>query len=102
MSASVEKLGAPNGADLIAAERLRQIEVEGYGTDDDASQQSGQLARAAAVYALPDRLRYGLSWPWPPQFFKPTPGDRVRELVKAGALMAAEIDRLLAAPKEDS
>jgi len=26
--------------------------------------------------------------------WKPTPDDRVRELVKAGALIAAEIDRL--------
>jgi hypothetical protein len=33
-------------------------------------------------------------WPWTQRTFKPTPHDRIRELVKAGALIAAEIDRL--------
>ena len=33
-------------------------------------------------------------WPWRPSWWKPTPDDRVRELVKTGALIAAEIDRL--------
>lgn len=37
-------------------------------------------------------------WPWEPGWWKPGKGnsyaDRVRELVKAGALIAAEIDRL--------
>jgi len=34
-------------------------------------------------------------WPWEKSWWKPTPNDRVKELVKAGALIAAEIDRLL-------
>lgn len=33
-------------------------------------------------------------WPFSPQWYKPTPENRVRELAKAGALIAAEIDRL--------
>jgi len=33
-------------------------------------------------------------WPWHPLQWKPTPKDRVRELVKAGALIVAEIERL--------
>lgn len=36
-------------------------------------------------------------WPWDlKRHWKPTPGDPVRQLVKAGALIAAEIDRRLA------
>jgi hypothetical protein len=31
-------------------------------------------------------------WPWDESWWKP--GDRIRELAKAGALIAAEIDRL--------
>lgn len=34
------------------------------------------------------------AWPWEARFWKPCPDDRARELVKAGALIAAEIDRL--------
>ena len=34
------------------------------------------------------------TWPWDESWFKPTPDDRIRELVKAGALILAEIDRL--------
>ena len=39
--------------------------------------------------------RVGLmdGWPWSPEGWKPSP-DPVRNLVKAGALIAAEIDRL--------
>jgi hypothetical protein len=33
--------------------------------------------------------------------WKPSPDDRFRELVKAGALIAAEIDRLLRAKSTD-
>ena len=33
-------------------------------------------------------------WPWTDDTWKPTPDDRIRELAKAGALIAAEIDRL--------
>ena len=89
---------ATDGVDLIAAERLRQIEGEGYDPEHDAEHPE-EMARAAACYAMPvgDRpFEYGvpLLWPWTPDYWKPTPDDRVRELVKAGALIAAEIDRL--------
>lgn len=94
------------GVELIAAERQRQIEVEGWTPDHDDEHDDGQIAKAAAVYALPDEVRSTIvdgpfrltaflwprSWHW--GWFKPTPNDRVRELVKAGALCAAEIDRL--------
>ena len=38
-------------------------------------------------------------WPWDLEWFKPSPYDRIRELVKAGALIAAEIDRLQNIPE---
>ena len=86
------------GADLIAAERQRQIDVEKW---DDSRYTTPDLALAAAAYAMPaDRRRMvgevPAGWPWETRFWKPTPDDRVRELVKAGALIAAEIDRVRA------
>lgn len=88
---------------MIAAERQRQIEEEGWAPEHDAAHVDDELALAAACYALPaySRHRYETEtephhWPWQASFWKPTPDDRVRELVKAGALIAAEIDRLKA------
>ena len=100
----------PNGAALIAAERRRQVEEEGYTARFDADNGDNALAYAAACYALTEHVRgfdsYGRSllealWPWSPYFWKPSPDDRVRELVKAGALIAAEIDRLQQAARKD-
>lgn len=96
---------------LIAAERQRQIEVEGWtASHDDTDHPNGELAQAAACYALPARSRImekstsflgdfeptckPTLWPWIAEWWKPTPEDRLRELVKAGALIVAEIERL--------
>lgn len=93
------------GMSLIAAERRRQVEVEGYGADHDRDEVSESLVRAAVCYATPAYRRVMLGrrapidWPWEADYWKPTPDDRVRELVKAGALIAAEIDRLGAASR---
>lgn len=96
--------GGEDGVSLIAAERRRQIDAEGWTPEHDDQHEDGEMARAAACYALPDeRRQYGLGgyfdpmpklWPWDRQWWKPRNSDRVRELVKAGALIAAEIDRL--------
>lgn len=77
------------GVLLIADERARQIRTEGWTAEHDDEHTHGELAQAAVAYA-------GASthWPWSPEAWKPT-GDRVRDLVKAGALIAAELDRLL-------
>lgn len=101
-----------NGIELIAAERKRQIEQEGWTAEHDDEHSRGEIAEAAACYAMPPEARLirvedetdvvtgentgvgMLLWPWGEGSFKPTPDDRVRELVKAGALIAAEIDRL--------
>lgn len=92
------------GAAMITAERRRQVEAEGWTPEHDAHHTSGELATAGACYALPQRERtsspglpYPRGWPWGVRAWKPEPGDRIRELAKAGALIAAEIDRLLAA-----
>jgi hypothetical protein len=89
------------GAALILRERLRQIESEGYTPQHDHAHRDGELAMAAICYAMPPdrRPRIGYvpgDWPWLAREWKPTPSNRVRELTKAGALIAAEIDRLLA------
>lgn len=97
------------GAEMIATERQRQIDVEGWTQQHDANHSGPWLAFAAITYATPEderdyatydtltgSFRLPHSWPWGPDSWKPTPDDRVRELVKAGALIAAEIDRLTA------
>jgi hypothetical protein len=106
------------GAELIAEERQRHITAEGWTPESDARYTNEQLARAAVCYAMPRLLREmevyetlhdGLAqgpvprlWPWQRHFWKPTHRDRMRELVKAGALIAAEIDRLHESAKRSS
>lgn len=92
------------GIELIAEERQRQIEVEGWTSEHDAEHRDGELAEAAAAYASAELYRRSTSegydkmphiWPFERKYWKPTPDDRIRELQKAGALIAAEIDRLI-------
>jgi hypothetical protein len=100
-----------DGVGLIAAERARQVTAEGWTPEHDDEHEEGELARAAVCYATPPGRREmtvmqfrGMraadspsipgGWPWDASWWKPTPDNRVRELVKAGALIAAEIDRL--------
>lgn len=95
------------GIQLIALERQRQVDDEGCTPECDALHGSGDLALAAIAYAhegvaaqgewvnhprVP-RGRAPQQWPWDSKFWKPS-DDPVRNLVKAGALIAAEIDRL--------
>ena len=87
------------GAERITAERRRQVEVEGWTPEHDATHAPDILTLAAVCYAMPERMRGRdilSAWPWAPAYWKPTPDDRVRELVKAGALIAAAIDLELA------
>jgi hypothetical protein len=93
------------GVELIADERKRQIEVEGWTAEHDSEHKDGQLANAAAYYAMTDETISFIDndwgndmhlhiWPFDLKWLKRNPNDRVQELVKAGALIAAEIDRL--------
>ena len=82
------------GLELISQERQRQVSVEGFTQEHDDKATDGQLALAARCYAAASCYSspMPLSWPWLPRWWKPE--DKIRNLVKAGALIAAEIDRL--------
>lgn len=92
------------GAELITEERARQISQEEWSDTHDDLLEWGDLADAAEAYIRElryRRLRDGepgnrnpsAPWPWDADAWKPTQ-DPIRQLVKAGALIAAEIDRL--------
>lgn len=93
------------GTLLIAEERDRQIDVEKFSFQHDRRLHSdGSLVRAAICYAtpekdreyatLPDGSKIPVYWPWETGAWNPSPDNRVRELTIAGALIAAELDRL--------
>jgi len=78
----------------VANERNRQIVEEEWGEDHDDFHSGGELAFAGAAYAVVDespKLAVQL-WPWAEEFWRPK--DRRRNMVRAAALLLAEIDRL--------
>ena len=75
----------------VLAERERQISQEGWTPEHDDGHRNGQMADAAACYASTKHIDH-LLWPWSREWLKPS--DRRRNLVKAGALILAEIERL--------
>lgn len=97
----------------IVAERERQVTGEGWSPEHDAGLPAGELATAAGCYlaravgeivglhARPehpvtarvdtDGDHIALRWPWDPEWWKPKSPDR--DLIRAGALIAAEADR---------
>lgn len=82
-----------NGTELIAAERRRQIDVEGWTAEHDRKHSVLQLCASAAAYVMaegPD-AQMPQGWPWGSQWWKPK--DRERNLVRAGALYLAAADR---------
>ncbi|HHX6425407.1 TPA: hypothetical protein ACVGIZ_001704 [Pseudomonas aeruginosa] len=85
----------------VQAERRRQITAEGWTPEHDDAHSHGQIARAAACYALAGSsapndgtaaLLVSLAWPWDEQWWKPSTARR--DMVKACALALAEIERL--------
>lgn len=88
------------GTDLIAEERQRQVDVEGWTAEHDDKHGVATLAAAGAAYALVPQFRRGGQhlagahpldlWPFGQDWWKPT--NTVRDLVRAGALIAAAID----------
>jgi hypothetical protein len=97
------------GIEIITQERERQVNEEGFDSNRDDQYTDGQLAEAAACYAACSNvyvkgMGYDLTvgrtyrWPWDVSWWKPgarpTVDERIKELAKAGALIAAEIDRL--------
>lgn len=88
-----------NICDEIEAERFRQVWAEGFLPTRDDKYTGGELAMAAAAYAMSYKATFdgrcpyrALLWPWNVSWWKPT--NRRRDLIKAGALIVAEIERL--------
>lgn len=86
------------GIQIIEEERVAHQTREGFDSARDDQYTKGELAEAASCYTQVE-TRYSsraAHWPisWNFSWWKPTPGNRVKELAKAGALIAAEIDRL--------
>lgn len=97
----------------VAAERKRQIEAEGWTPKHDDKHDGGELAAAGASYALnaADQLNpysqgeannvMPMCWPdWSIEWWKPK-GPR-RDLVRAAALIIAEIERIDRANAKES
>lgn len=100
----VSVLYLDNGMSSIAAERDRQVSAEGFTLEHDDQYEDGQLLNAAICYAQAaieaergQVLACPIRWPWNEIWWKTSP-DPVRNLEKAGALIAAEIDRLKRKP----
>ena len=77
----------------IEQERQRQIS-KGYDADHDDAHVCGEIAKAAACYAiagLGDQVKRKWLWPWEEAAFKDE--GRLKNLVKAAALLVAEIER---------
>lgn len=89
---------------LIAAERQRQIDAEGYTPEHDDKHIAGGLAMAAACYAAWDPAPdfcdveedyVEALWPFDGTIEDAVEGkDRLRQLAIAGALIVAEMERL--------
>lgn len=119
------------GIDRIAKERVRQQEKLGWTNAPDAEHDDGSLAMAAVCYAAQAAdervyvrreyaagLQFNDPWPWEEgsdaRFYgadgergnvlydPPDDAFRIRLLEKAGALIAAEIDRLLKANRKSA
>lgn len=90
----------------IGAERKDQMEYNGYDRRHDDEHIGGEIAHAASCYAFHasrplaiDEYRVGApppDWPWEPGAWNPK--NRRRDLIKAAALIVAEIERLDRAP----
>lgn len=98
--------GAPTppsiGVEMIGAERVRQITDETWTPEHDDEHVHGELSDAAICYAIAATGNVTRdvmdSWPWAGSWWKPSE-EPIRNLVKAGALIAAEIDRLVRATR---
>jgi hypothetical protein len=104
MGAKIVEPGEPMPAltaiDLAIAEVGRIRNVKGFSEEQDDSYVNGELADAAMCYF--DTLDDGVSeshWPWAPETFKPSEGDRKKELTKGIALALCELDRVIRAER---
>ncbi len=87
----------------VIAERVRQQHGEDWTPEHDDMHAGGELAHAAICYADPDPYRCPVPkgsteakhpprrWPWSRAWWKPK--NRRADLVRAAALLIAEIER---------
>lgn len=95
-------MNAKTGIERIAEERARQLNELGWNAAHDAQHADGELVQAASYYMLTSSKEIAAAiWPlgwheyWMNREGFPVPTDR--DLEKAGALIAAELDRRAAA-----
>ncbi|MDP3290640.1 MAG: hypothetical protein Q8M43_01260 [Sulfuricurvum sp.] len=105
----------PNFLELVAKERARQINDEGYTSINDDLYDDGSLANAAAAYAATIPVfRYRKHsqssneeyltclFPWNPNYLKKDKHPRKKQLIIAASLLMAEYDRLEREEKKDT
>ena len=100
----VEPCAQSQATDDVIAERERQIKEEGWTSEHDDEHDAGELCGAGAAYALytscalhPIGDAFGQDdippgWCWDYRWWKPTTPRR--NLVKAAALIIAEIEKI--------
>lgn len=76
----------------VKLERIRQINDENYSLENDKKYINNELPRAAATYCLKNLNNRVSFWPWNIITFKPT--NEKRDLIKASALIIAELQRI--------
>lgn len=92
------------GVELIEQERKEQVLKHGYTADEDDTRHNGALAMGGAAYALCAAHKRGMNiggadpagdlWLFPIKTFKPS-DDPLKTLAKAGAMIAAEMDKII-------
>jgi hypothetical protein len=97
------------GAGAISKERDRHTKIEGWTPSHDDQHTEQSMPIAAACYALngtpaqavivnddndPEKNELWDAWPWSPKWDKREKHSRLHQLEIAGALIAAEWDRL--------
>ncbi len=84
-----------NAVQSVIAERQRHQSAEGWTPEHDDQYSKSQLLWASSCYvlnAIHPFNRIPFDWPWTPEWWKPT--NPRRDLVKAGALILAELERI--------
>lgn len=82
------------GAELISIERAEQIEKHGWDVKNDANYSENELIKAALFAINPIQFEWPFYWQ---EKFRNKILDKttIERLTVAGALIAAEIDRIL-------
>lgn len=96
-SENVLSKGWTSAVQDVLAEHQRQFDEEGWTPAHDDKHKIGDLSAAAGCYALfsetyPTAGEAPPQWPWASEWWKPK--DRRRDIVRAAALLLAEIESL--------